>query len=426
MIVPNQILKVKWGSANKKHLESLGYTYTRLGDELEIKANELTDGSPQKVYFTCDYCNESFKSRFSSIRNKNQFCSRSCKCKWNTENPRTQFTTYCGVCNKEIKAVPSKLKHTKSGLLFCSNECVGHFNSQNHKENRIEKQCLICHSSYTVKPSESVNSVACSRECQNKWQSKYRIGENSPNYNSAYTLSDRTHNCDWCNKKYKLKNLDKISKKGNKDNPYFCSKACYREWYAKDWSQRTEWKEESKIRTVQMISDGKFPKLNNSVQKCMENILTDMDIKFISEFNCKYHAIDLYLPDYNIFIEMMGRFWHCDPRHYAKVQYKQQFTRIIQDKRKQSYIRNNYNSEILYIWEDEIKNEEALVKSIIHAAINSVLINYHSFNYSLVNNALKLNNDVIEPYFNYDIDTLDKLYIPKDRDQVIDRRHHEK
>ena len=57
-------VKVKWNSANKKHYESLGYAYTKIGDEFEVDVNDLTKGSNVKVECSCDNCNKLLSWRY--------------------------------------------------------------------------------------------------------------------------------------------------------------------------------------------------------------------------------------------------------------------------------------------------------------------------------------------------------------------------
>ena len=522
MIVPGQMVEVKWSNVNKNHYLNKGYTYTKNNQAFSVDVKDVSKGSRALVKCQCDnceniftreaklalirnkhFCNEKCKSNYQKINptspsmkikvecthceqsftvanyrylqykngeTKNIFCSKKCKNEWSSinlvgeNNPnytsiikncencnkeyraplhREKTTRYCSedckrigsrktikkfcyICNKVVITTPSKLKKSKSGKVFCSNSCVGKYNSIKHKENRINKTCVICKKLYDVKPSESERSVTCSHKCQSKWQSLYLTGEKANNFNKNFTLEQRFHNCDWCGKSYKLKNLDKIANKGTEDNPYFCSKDCYRDWYAKDWSQRKEWKEESRIRTVKMISDGKFPKLNNSLQKRVEKLLDKMKIEYIPEFNCKYHAIDLYIPAFNLFIELNGRFWHCDPRVYNEINYKQQFTRIIQDKRKHSYILNKYESNILYLWEDDINNNIELIEKLIRISSKQELNDYQSFNYFLSKNRIQLNKNIIKPYIDYSISELNNLFRPKDDNQILSKKQTDK
>lgn len=53
--------KVKWNSKIKKHYVDLGYEYTKMGDEFEVKVKDLTSGSASQVLCKCDYCGATFE-----------------------------------------------------------------------------------------------------------------------------------------------------------------------------------------------------------------------------------------------------------------------------------------------------------------------------------------------------------------------------
>ena len=53
-------IKIKWHGKTRKHYESLGYKFTKIGDEFEVKVEHLTKGSHAIVEWECDgeNCNE--------------------------------------------------------------------------------------------------------------------------------------------------------------------------------------------------------------------------------------------------------------------------------------------------------------------------------------------------------------------------------
>lgn len=56
MLIPNQIVKVKWNSRNKKYYSNLGYVFTKVGDEFCLKAEDLMPNSKVEVQVRCDFC----------------------------------------------------------------------------------------------------------------------------------------------------------------------------------------------------------------------------------------------------------------------------------------------------------------------------------------------------------------------------------
>lgn len=179
----------------------------------------------------------------------------------------------------------------------------------------------------------------------------------------------------------------------------FCSDRCRRSWYSNVWSQQDDWKEKSRIRAVKILEKGSIG-TNTKPQKIINDMLEQINVGYINEKTYKYYSVDNYLFEYDLIIEVMGDFWHCNPLKYIDVFNSIQEKRIPKDKAKHTYIKNNHNIEILYLWEDDIYNRPYLCKRLIKQYIESkgILKNYHSFNYHIKNNRLLLNEDIIIPY----------------------------
>lgn len=125
-----------------------------------------------------------------------------------------------------------------------------------------------------------------------------------------------------------------------------------------------------------------------------------MNVGYINEQSYKYYCVDNYLFESNLIIEVMGDFWHSNPLKYIDNINSIQQKRIPKDKAKHTYIKNNYNVEILYLWEDDIYNRPYLCERLIKQYIKSkgILPNYHSFNYHIKHNKLESNENIILPY----------------------------
>ena len=369
-----------------------------------------------KYDIKCKVCKNSFQVP-AFKKDTAKYCSKECR----ITGLKKTVETDCGYCKKPMTTLPSKIRKSASGLVFCSNTCVGKYNSDRDKDRRVKKNCLICNQEYSVKPSEAGNSVSCSRECQSKWQSKYLRGKKASNYKHDYTDEMRTHNCNWCDKEYKLKAPVYVRDKNNK-KPLFCSKECYREWYAKEWSQQESWKAKSREKAINMFKNGQFNKLNTTPHKMVSELLNKMGIEHINEYDCKYFVTDIYLTDYQLMIEINGDYWHCNPTKYNNINYKVQLDRVERDKAKNTYLKNNYGIDILYLWESDIYNSIDLCASLIVEYIQrkGKLDNYHSFNYKLSSKSLYLNKEVILPFSNYSADTIKRKFVPNK--QIITSR----
>ena len=129
-------------------------------------------------------------------------------------------------------------------------------------------------------------------------------------------------------------------------------------------------------------------------------MLCDMGIVYRNEETYTYYSIDNYLPEYDLAIEVMGDYWHASPLKYTTFVNDRQRHVISRDKAKHTYLKNYYNIEILYLWEsDIIKRPDVCVKLIWHyIKCGGDINNYHSFNYSIADDRLVLNDIIVRPY----------------------------
>ncbi len=272
----------------------------------------------------------------------------------------------------------NKMKHH-----FCSNECSIAWHHAIAYEHR---SCEICGKDmYVLKKSPQ---RFCGQECQSKWQ-KTRVGV----LNTRFTGVEIS--CDYCGKKY-YEHPCKIKSQKN----FFCSKQCRIDWYANVWSQQPEWREESRKRAVRILESGAISQINSKQQLIVNDILDRIGVKYTNEFGIKYYSIDNHLTDYNLFIEVMGDFWHCNPIRYSNIKYHNQRESIRRDKAKATYVKKYFKIPILYLWETDINKNPDMCKKLIMEFIskNGLLANYNSFNYSLVDGNLMLNENVIAAY----------------------------
>lgn len=68
---------VRWNSRNKKRLESLGYTYTGMGDIVNIDVNDMSKGSNEEVTVKCDYCGRTKQIKwYTYLKTKGTICKK--------------------------------------------------------------------------------------------------------------------------------------------------------------------------------------------------------------------------------------------------------------------------------------------------------------------------------------------------------------
>jgi len=131
---------------------------------------------------------------------------------------------------------------------------------------------------------------------------------------------------------------------------------------------------------------------------------------FKNEYNCKYYAIDNYLPDHNLMIEVNGDYFHSNPLKFTELN-MMQIKGITRDKRKRTYIKRYKEIDVLYLWESDINNKPGMCKELILEYVNNkgILSNYNSFNYSLVEEKLVLNKDIVVSYIDWDSVSINQL-----------------
>ena len=271
----------------------------------------------------------------------------------------------CSYCGKEESKHLSV--YIKNKECFCLSECYWNFKrecepkGENHPSyNRVGKKCDNCGEDIKVIPwgIENYHHNFCSQKCYWEFRSKYYIGEKHSQFGLKKT---------------------------------------------------TEQKRKMRIATVKSYENGTY-KRRTKPQIKVDEILDDLNMVFKNEYNCKYYAIDNYLPDHNLMIEVNGDYFHSNPLKFTKLN-TMQIKGITRDKRKRTYIKRYKEINVLYLWESDINNKQEMCKELILEYVNNkgILSNFNSFNYSLVEGELLLNDDIIIPYIDWDIKNINLI-----------------
>jgi endogenous inhibitor of DNA gyrase (YacG/DUF329 family) len=416
VILPNQSIKVKWVGANRKHYESLGYVYTKLHDELIVPIEHLSSNSHEIIKVKCDNCNKILDKRYGSVINStNHFCNAKCRGIWETrtgtaklrgKSRKTSIETNCKVCGKVFDKKPSEFKG--HGEHYCSRSCVAKDTLVKHNPNPKKDKKLVkcdhCGNEYEVNESKVKTNKwhFCSRYCYATFRSENLFGDKMYNYQDIKTK------CTVCDKEYKTY---KWGKENNKDK--FCSQECYYKFRSMYYvgekhpqfgvAKTPEQIEHMRIVTANRIANGEFPQTNTSIQIKIKEIVDELSMNFEEEIPFKYYVLDFYNKENCLGIEVMGDYWHANPIKYKDYDSLHDIQKkdVIRDKSKNTYLKKYHNVNILYLWEKDINDNPELCKKLIidYVKNNGILKDYNSYNYILSINNLKLNKNIILPYF---------------------------
>lgn len=330
----------------------------------------------------CEECGKIFNvvpSRAGTAR----FCSRECR----NKNQQTGSDIICDNCGKifhrrqyHIDRQANREEHN-----FCCIECRSEYK---HKNSIEQRTCEICGELFDCKKVSKQRF--CSPACRYVWNSTL-IGELNPHYSKIDAI------CDYCGEVYKVK-----PSQYNNSNHHFCSANCRQKWYAEIHSQTDEYREKSRKRAASILKTNP-QNTDTKPQLIVNRMLDGMGIAYENERVFVYYAVDNYIVNNNLIIEVMGDYWHANPTKYETVDRlnETQIKRAIIDKAKHSYIKNQYGIEILYLWEYDICNRPQVCEALINNYIlnRGMLNNYHSFNYYIDDdNNLSLYQQTIIPY----------------------------
>jgi len=311
-----------------------------------------------KINKSCLNCNKEFIT--TNGKREKKFCSLECY----FESKKQNFVTkICKTCNKEFEIAESQAHKYSTCSKECSKIYQDKLRNERYKDLRVEYFCEYCGKSYNVAKSlhehPSRSSRFCSMKCRNKWESENKLGENHHNYGIKYS-------------KAKRRQMSEI--------------------------------------VVKLYEDGVYDK-QTLPQKIVNDLLNNNNINFQNEKGFKYYLVDNYLSDYNLAIEVNGDYFHSHPLKYPTLINEMQKNNIIRDKRKRTYLKRYGKFEILYLWENDIKQNPELCEKLILEYIKNKgqLRNYQSFNYELINNKLVLKNDLIIPYIDLSAKEVNQL-----------------
>lgn len=335
MLVPNQMIKMKWSSSNKKHFVEKGYTYTKMKDSFFVKVEDLCPSSKTLVKVICDYCDKEYSIDYGTynkyIRTNGKVCCNKCKGIKNSLSNKEKTCT-----NNMNKA---RIKCEQLGLSLLSTE--------DDYINARSKLKVLCpkHGIFNISYSNIIDAKHVCLKCA--WDS---IGDDkrlSPN-KVREILESKNNNIALNPEEYinnSTTNLKILCGKCNK-NIFTTSLVAYTK---------------PSCRCICKSCNC----IESASEERIRHFLEDNDINFIPQYtfkDCKDKYVlpfDFYLPDYNKIIEFDGE------QHYRPAGFglESHLRTVAHDKIKNEYCEKN-NIDLLRIpyWnendiEDILKKE---------------------------------------------------------------------
>ena len=334
MLKENQYVHTIWNSSNKKHLISKGYVFTKMYDDVVVKAEDLSNGSKIKVVCLCDYCGQEKIQTYREHLQRGD-CCRNCftkkvkdtiQSRYGVNNvmeiqdvkdkvQQTNLDKYgctCAVHNPKIQAKAKETNMKKYGNEYYFGSEKGKQDIQQIIDNRTEeeKQDILNKMQSTCLEKYGVNNVLTSSETQQKI-----IDTNMKRYGVPYAIMNEDVKAKQVqsmidNHKNRTskqeKKCYKLIKKTYQDckSSVRCGKYTldcvlnyqdikidieYDGWY---WHQKMQ--EHDSIRNnfildkgykiIRIISDGKMPTITQ-IQSAIDNIINGQNIVYINISN---------------------------------------------------------------------------------------------------------------------------------------------
>ena len=135
-------VKIKWNKNQKQNYISKGYKYTKMGDEFEIKVDDLPVGNKSMVEVKCDYCGciytISYKD-FNRYRNRCIIPKDACKNCIREKRKEGCLSKYGEESVFTVKEVHDKIVNSNLEKYGCSNPFANEQVKEKIKQTNLEK-----------------------------------------------------------------------------------------------------------------------------------------------------------------------------------------------------------------------------------------------------------------------------------------------
>lgn len=120
MLIPNQYTIMKWHPKNKQYYIDKGYLFTKMGEEFNVKVEDLPPQSHAWVKVQCDFCKEIVNVKFQNYNNRGVYSEGYACTKCKTIKAKRSCKNKYGVDwisqSEEIKEKQTKSTFEKYGV----------------------------------------------------------------------------------------------------------------------------------------------------------------------------------------------------------------------------------------------------------------------------------------------------------------------
>jgi hypothetical protein len=291
----------------------------------------------------------------------------------------------CGSCGCLLKLNQKK---------YCSRECQ--YNGYKvEKVVRINKECVFCGKTFSIKESELGNKKNrgkyCSRKCCDEHKKETYKGDKNPMFGKTISEETRQKKSDimkkmWDNEDYKnkLKEWRDEYKKNNSvwlgcdENSKIKRKKTMIEKYglSHNWcgkygdrqSDKTTLEKYGKL-PIEFLQEYRFfYGKKTDIEILFEGILHEMNIEFQPKYRIYnknredfwYREYDFLIKNCNILIEVDGDYWHGNEKIFKELSEDQIKTKE-NDIKKTEFAKLN-GFDVIRFWGDDIKNNKETIK----------------------------------------------------------------
>jgi very-short-patch-repair endonuclease len=297
-----------------------------------------------------------------------------------------ELYSVCQICGKNIKEIK---KEAGGSGVYISNAFKNHvennhcYTIESYFDNFGSKQpicpCGICGKKLRITTKRNNISgmywkeYACGRNPGllkwSKQAQKDRCGANNPMFNKKPWNKNKTKNDDESVKKISEKRMGIVFSEETKKKMSKAAKA--RLVHGNTGKKHSEAsKRKMAQRTIENIKKGVFKHTKTKPHLEMLKILTqNMGLKVEEEKKVEIWSFDFFLPDYNVYIEVDGDYFHSNPKMYPYgPKTKTQKINFYRDNVKNKYCEQT-GIELIRFWESDILNDQELIEERIWASL---------------------------------------------------------